>query len=60
MRENPYQSPEPEGPAPPKPRRSGLNRLLFDMFYPLLLIIALPIVAAMLGTMAFYLLAYAH
>ena len=60
MRENLHQSPETEGTTPPKHSRSGLNRLLFDIFHPLLLIIALPIVVAMLGTMACYLLAYAH
>ena len=58
MRENPYQSPETEGTTPTKHWRSGLNRLLFDMFHPLLLIVALPIVAAMLGMMVYYVLTY--
>ena len=60
MPENPYKSPETEGTTPPKQWRSGLNRLLFDMFHPLLLIIALPILAVMLCVMAVYLLRYLH
>ena len=51
---NPYQSPEAEGASLQKQKRVGLDRLLFDMGHPVLLLIALPAITAIVAVMVWY------
>ena len=46
------------GVAPSQPKRSGLNRLLFDMRHPAMLLFALPILAVVIAVMAIYVLSH--